>query len=119
MRYGVFAMEALVNDIIRRGGSKSNLEAKVFGAGNVIDTSASETVGEKNANFVVDYLRREGVQIAAQDLGGARARRIFFFPKTGRVLVLRLEPTIVRDQEMRLKARVEKAPKVGSVELFV
>lgn len=119
MRYGTNAMEVLINDILRRGGAKHRLEAKVFGAGNVIDTSAAETVGDRNAKFVQEYLRREGVKIAASDLGGNRARRIFFFPATGRVSVLRLEPTSVREQEMRLKAKVDTAPKAGGVELFI
>ena len=119
LRYGTNAMEVLINDILRRGASKARLEAKVFGAGNVIDTSASETVGDRNARFVVDYLRREGVTVAASDLGGSRARRIFFFPSTGRVSVLRLEPASVREQEMRLKEKVDTGPKTGGVELFV
>lgn len=119
LRYGVYAMEALINDIIKRGGRKDRLEAKVFGGGNVIDTSSQRTVGDKNSSFVLEYLEREGVPVTARDLGGTRARRIFFFPTNGRVSVLRLEPTVVRDQEIRLKDRVEKAPKAGTVELFV
>lgn len=119
MRYGTNAMEVLINDVLKRGGSKARLEAKVFGAGNVIDTSQRETVGDRNARFVVDYLRREGVPVVAQDLGGTRARRIFFFPASGRVSVLRLEPQTVRDQEMKLKSRIETQVKSGSVELFI
>ncbi|MCI4663435.1 MAG: chemotaxis protein CheD [Neomegalonema sp.] len=118
MRYGTNAMEVLINDILKQGGSKSRLEAKVFGGGNVIDTSASETVGDRNARFVLDYLRREGVRVAASDLGGVRARRVFYFPTSGRVSVLRLEPKAVREQELRHKAKVETAPRAGGVELF-
>lgn len=118
LRYGTNAMEVLINDILKLGGSKGRLEAKVFGGGNVIDTSATETVGDRNARFVLDYLRREGIRVAASDLGGTRARRIFYFPTSGRVSVLRLEPQAVRDQEMRLKAKVETAPRAGQVELF-
>ncbi len=119
MRYGTNAMEVLINDILKQGGTKSRLEAKVFGGANVIDTSQKETVGDRNGRFVIDYLRREGIPIVAQDLGGTRARRIFFFPSTGRVSVLRLEPQAVRDQEMKLKTRVDTQPKSGTVELFV
>lgn len=119
MRYGTNAMEVLINDILKQGGSKARLEAKVFGGANVIDTSQKETVGDRNGRFVIDYLRREGIPVVAQDLGGTRARRIFFFPSTGRVSVLRLEPQAVRDQEMKLKTRVESQPKAGTVELFV
>lgn len=118
MRYGTNAMEVLINDILKRGGAKHRLEAKVFGGGNVIDTSAEETVGDRNSRFVLDYLRREGIKVAASDLGGTRARRVFYFPTSGRVSVLRLEPNAVRDQEMRLKAKVETAPRAGVVELF-
>lgn len=119
MRYGTNAMEVLINDIVKAGGSKARLEAKVFGAANVIDVSSQDTVGDRNARFVIDYLRREGVKVAAADLGGTRARRVFFFPATGRVSVLRLEPTAVKDQEIKLKATVDRAPRAGSVELFV
>lgn len=119
MRYGTNAMEVLINDIIKQGGQKGRLEAKVFGGGNVIDTTQKETVGDRNARFVIDYLRREGIPVVAQDLGGSRARRIFFFPSTGRVSVLRLEPQAVRDQEIKLKSRVETQPKAGTVELFI
>ncbi|MEL6317503.1 MAG: chemoreceptor glutamine deamidase CheD [Pseudomonadota bacterium] len=121
MRYGTNAMEVLINDILKRGGQRGRLEAKVFGGGNVIDTSATETVGDRNGRFVQDYLRREGIRVAAADLGGDRARRVFFFPATGRASVLRVEPTdarSVRDQEARLKAQVQRQPAAGGVELF-
>ena len=121
-RYGTNAMEVLINDIIKQGGAKHRLEAKVFGGANVIDVSAEETVGDRNAKFVLDYLRREGIKIAASDLGGERARRVFFFPATGRVSVLRLEPSdqrAVREREVQLKSKVDTAPKAGGVELFV
>ena len=66
----------------------------------------------------LERLRREGIQVAAQDLGGSRARRVFYFPTSGRVSVLRLEPQAVKDQELRHKAKIETAPRAGSVELF-
>lgn len=121
-RYGTNAMELLINDVVKRGGQKNRLQAKVFGGANVIDTAATETVGDRNSKFVLDYLRREGIEIAAADLGGTRARRVFFFPNTGRVSVLRLEPSdqrAVREQEAKLKARLDVTETAGGVELFV
>ena len=121
-RYGTNAMEVLINDIVRRGGRKDRLEAKVFGGANVIDTAATETVGDRNCKFVIDYLKRENIPVAASDLGGMKARRVFFFPATGRVSVLRLEPSdqrVVRDQEVKLQAKVQKNLGAGEVELFV
>ena len=122
MRYGVHAMEVLINDILKRGGKKARLEAKVFGGGNVINVSSESTVGDRNSRFVVEFLKSEGIKISAQDLGGDRARRVFYFPDTGRASVLRLagaETQRLKSAEQRLQQRVEKtAPKAGSVELF-
>ncbi|MBX2855471.1 MAG: chemoreceptor glutamine deamidase CheD [Rhodobacteraceae bacterium] len=121
-RYGTNAMEVLINDVIKLGGRKDRMEAKVFGGANVIDTNAAETVGDRNCQFVIDYLRRENISVAAKDLGGVQARRVFFFPATGRVSVLRLEPSAqrsIREQEAKLKQQVNVTPTSGGVELFV
>ncbi|MGM0586589.1 MAG: chemoreceptor glutamine deamidase CheD, partial [Pseudomonadota bacterium] len=120
-RYGVHAMEVLINDILRRGGAKERLEAKVFGGANVIDTASADTVGARNAQFVKDYLRLEGIRLAASDTGGERARRVYFFPGTGRVSVLRLpvaESRRARAEETRLARAARQAPRAGGVELF-
>jgi chemotaxis protein CheD len=120
-RYGVHAMEVLINDILKRGGRKDSLEAKVFGGANVIDTSSEDTVGARNGRFVERYLRTEGIRIAATDVGGDRARRVYFFPSTGRVSVLRLAPAETRSMratESRLRQAARSAPAAGGVELF-
>jgi chemotaxis protein CheD len=120
-RYGVHAMELLINDILKRGGVKARLEAKVFGGANVIDLCAAETVGSRNCRFVTDYLQREGIRIVARDLGGEQARRVFYFPASGRASVLRLpvsDTRRLRGEEMALRARAEAAPAAGGVELF-
>ena len=120
-RYGVNAMEVLINDILRRGSAKSDLEAKIFGGANVIDTAAKETVGSRNGRFVEEYLRSEGIRVAARDLGGDRARRVFFFPASGRASVLRLPPSAsskMRQEEKQLARQAQTAPKAGGVELF-
>lgn len=120
-RYGAQAMEMLINDILKRGGAKARLEAKVFGGANVIDISAAETVGDRNCRFVAEYLRREGIPILAQDLGGERARRLFYFPHSGRASVLKLpaaDNRRLRSAEMALRALAQSAPRAGGVELF-
>lgn len=120
-RYGVHAMEVLINDILKRGGVKSRMEAKVFGGANVIDLSASETVGDRNGKFVTEYLQREGIRVAAKDLGGDRARRVYFFPATGRVQVLALpvsDNRRLKAEETALRSQAQAAPKAGAVELF-
>ena len=113
--------EELTTDILKRGGRKDRMEAKVFGGANVIDVSSKDTVGVRNAQFVKDYLRMEGIRLAASDCGGDRARRVYFFPATGRASVLRLpasESRVMRRSETQLAQQAVKAPAAGGVELF-
>ena len=88
MRFGNFAMETLINDILARGGRRDNLEIKVFGGATIIGNSAQ--VGLRNADFVESYLHEEGLPIAARSLRGAHARRIHYQPLTGRVRMLEM-----------------------------
>lgn len=118
-RYGSVAMERLINDILSRGGKRSRLEAKVFGGARVIDSSFD--VGRKNGAFVLDYLQREGLTVAGQDLGGTSARRVHFFPHTGRAMrkLLRAEAlTETVTQEMQFRSTLRQRPIEGDVELF-
>lgn len=89
-RYGSYAMEILINEILKRGASRENLEAKVFGGGNVMSSITTSNVGQRNAKFVVDYLGFESIPIVAQDLMENCPRKVVFFPNTGRVLMKRL-----------------------------
>lgn len=121
-RYGVNAMEILINDILKSGAQKSDLEIKVFGGSEIIRGKGLPAVGKKNSHFVVEYLRDEGLDIVASDLGGTRARRVFFFPSNGNVRVLYLSESQTAAQgheENRLERTlaVEK-PKPSTVELF-
>lgn len=120
-RYGVFAMEILINKLMSMGAQRKNLEAKVFGGGLVLRGFTTTTVGEKNSEFVMHYLKTEGIRVTASDLLDIYPRKVYFFPKTGRVLVKKLRSvhnnTIVereRDYELRLR----NTPIAGSVELF-
>ncbi|QSX77582.1 chemoreceptor glutamine deamidase CheD [Agrilutibacter solisilvae] len=120
-RYGANAMELLINDLLKRGARRSRLQAKVFGGGNVLSGFHSDPIGTRNARFVLDYLHAENIPVRAQDLGDIHARKVGFFPQTGRTLVKRLPST--RDDaivvaERQLYGRLARAPATGSVELF-
>lgn len=120
-RYGGYAMEMLVNDLLKRGAARSRLETKVFGGGAVLAGLTVGNVGERNGRFVLDYLRNEGLAISGQDLFDVCPRRIHYFPRTGRVMVRRL-PTS-GDAEMLAReslyhSRLRESPTTGSVELF-
>lgn len=84
-RYGAFAMEVLINGLLKMGASRHNFEAKVFGAGRVLNGVGD--IGRRNAEFALHYLQRENIRIAAQDLGDIYPRKVYFFPASGRVLV--------------------------------
>lgn len=90
----VNAMELLINAIIKHGGMKNRLEAKVFGGGKMIADFSD--VGLKNGAFVVSYLEAEGISCQGKSLGGNQARRIQFWPHSGRArqkLLGRVEPS--------------------------
>ena len=92
MRYGAFAMEVLINELLKAGAARERLEAKVFGGGAVLSAMQQMNIGERNARFVLNYLNTEGIPVLAQDLGDVHARRIGYFPRDGRVMVRRLAP---------------------------
>jgi chemotaxis protein CheD len=118
MRFGNFAMEKLINDILWRGGRRYNLEIKVFGGAVIIGSGAP--VGLRNADFVEAYLREEGLPIAAKDLRGMHARRIHYEPLTGRVRMLEMPRAeiIVAKIERGYEDSLAKEPATGSIELF-
>lgn len=119
-RYGVFAMEQLINELIKRGGRKANFEAKVFGGGQVLRNMKSINIGERNALFVEQFLRTEGIRIGARDLLDVHPRRVAFFPATGRALCKKLaqaDASLVA-AEQQYKAKLSAARVGGDVELF-
>lgn len=120
-RYGVYAMEVLINEILSKGSHRADLEAKVFGGAEVIASTGQSRVGKKNAIFVLDYLKSEGVSVVAEDLGGTSARRVYYFPEDGRVRVQYLAATETKraaEGEAKLNQRLATKPTTGSVELF-
>jgi chemotaxis protein CheD len=121
MRYGTYAMEVLINDLLKAGARRENLEAKVFGGGNVLRGFIAINVGERNAQFVRDYLRAENIRIVAEDLNDIHPRKVYFFPRTGKVLVKKLKQlnnnTLV-NREQDYAYRLQASTVSGDVELF-
>ena len=121
MRYGTHAMEILINDILKAGARRENLEAKVFGGGNVLRGFVAINVGERNAHFVKEYLRAENIRIAAEDLNDIWPRKVYFFPRSGKVLVKKLKQlhnnTLV-NREQDYAHQLETQPVEGDVDLF-
>jgi chemotaxis protein CheD len=91
MRFGVASMEVLINALIKKGASRQRLEAKVFGGATLMGVSTLTSVGARNAAFVLRFITREGITLAAQDMGGTFPRRANYEPATGRAWVNRLD----------------------------
>lgn len=120
-RYGIHAMEILINQILKAGGRRDRLEAKVFGGGQVLQGFMVSNVGEQNATFVRQFLRLEGIPIVAQDLLDIYPRKVYFFPRSGRVMVKTLKSvhndTIVQ-RERDYGNRLRHECVAGDVDLF-
>ena len=120
-RYGTYAMEMMINQLIKMGARRANLEAKVFGGGSVLRSMATTNVGARNADFALEYLHTEGIDIVGQDLLDDCSRKVYFFPNSGRVLVKKLRTmhneTII-EREQAYRNRLKAADIQGDVELF-
>lgn len=120
-RYGGFAMEILVNELLKAGASRRDLQAKVFGGGNVLQAFTKTAVGTRNAEFVREYLAAEKIPVIAEDLEGIHPRKVHFFPQSGRVMVKRLphaHETAVVQEEKAYCSRLASQQVTGDVELF-
>jgi len=122
MRYGVYAMEMLLNELFKAGARRERLEAKVFGGGAVLANMTMLNIGDRNADFVLRYLQTEQVRIAAQDLRGSLPRRINYFPMTGRVAMRKLrrqdDALLVQHDEQEWVQALLKQRGCNKVELF-
>jgi chemotaxis protein CheD len=121
-RYGTYAMEVLINHLLKMGARRNRLEAKVFGGGAVMASLASSNVGARNAEFVLDFLKTEKIPIVAKDLLDSYPRKVYYFPHTGRVLVKKLHRVhneTLFSRENDYKVRLSGAAIEGDVELFI
>ena len=121
-RYGSFAMELLINEMMKRGASRLAMEAKVFGGGAVISGMNSINVGERNTSFVMDYLKTERIPVVSKDVLDVYPRKVCFFPASGKAMVKRLasgntEALAAQDRAAAASA-VPAASAGGSIDLF-
>jgi len=119
-RYGNWAMEVLINEILKYGGSKRDLEVKLFGGGKVLDNMTMD-IGKRNIDFVFSFLDKEGIDIVAHDVGDRFPRKLLYFPHTGKVRVRKLQSTnqatVVRREAAYLND-IKTAPRDGDIDLF-
>jgi chemotaxis protein CheD len=122
LRFGHFAMESLLNAFFSTGSRREDLTVKLFGGGNVAEFSQS--IGDHNAEFAIEYLCKEGIALAGSDLGGKFARRIHFHPDTGKVQRRFVadnearQDAVVKEEERYRESLTAQQAQSGSVELF-
>jgi chemotaxis protein CheD len=113
LRYGAFAMEQLINGLLAKGARREQMNAKLFGGGRLSDGLTD--IGEKNATFAREFLEREGIRFAGGSLGGGLARRVQFWPVSGRAR----QQTLARGGEILFQPKLRRdAASDGAVELF-
>ena len=121
-RYGSFAMDLLIGELVKRGATRSTLEAKVFGGGAVISGMNTINVGERNTKFVLDYLRTERITVVSKDVMDIYPRKVCFLPASGKAMVKRLASANTEAMAALERVAMNKAAPVvgggGSVDLF-
>lgn len=122
-RYGMYAMELLINELMKLGLRKADMKAKVFGGGSVLKAmnGAAARLPRSNVDFAFEYLAKESIPVLASDVGGWRGRKIFFFPRTGKVLLKRIGRTLAELAEMeeeKYLGAIRSSPREGSITLF-
>jgi chemotaxis protein CheD len=121
-RYGSYAMELLINEMMKLGARREHMQAKVFGGGQVMHTFTTMNVGERNTQFVLDYLQTERIAIISKDVLDIHPRKVCYFPATGKAMCKRLahsHPETLETQERKGSAvTVAKSTSGGSVDLF-
>ncbi len=122
-RYGSFAMELLIGELIKRGANRASMEAKVFGGGSVISGMNSINVGERNTRFVLDYLRTERIAVVSKDVLDIYPRKVCFLPASGKAMVKRLATANTEALAAQERAAASRAVPAangggGSIDLF-
>ncbi len=122
-RYGINAMELLINKIMMLGGKRSFLTAKVFGGGHVLPSISLENgVGKKNVEFVLDFLEIESIKVINSDVGGRVSRKLYFHTDTGEVLLKRIPHTMQSQISAMEKEQLERLKqehsKPGGITIF-
>ena len=118
-RYGSYAMESLINELMKLGARRDRFETKLFGGGKIL--SSMTDVGQKNINFAKEFLKMEGFKIAAEDVGDVYPRRVMYFPATGVVKLKRLralDVAAIAQRETNYRTRLAARPADDDVEIF-
>lgn len=115
-KYGVYCMEVLINDLLKRGARRGRFQAKLAGGAQMLNGASD--IGSRNAEFALRFLEREGIEVIGKNLGGNQARRIRFWPASGRTQVMLVQNTDTAEMEALSARKAALAEDTGDVELF-
>lgn len=118
-RYGHYAMESLINGVLDRGARRERLEVKLVGGGAVL--ACASDVGARNIAFARRFVATDGLRLAAEDVGGSLARKVYYFPRTGLIRIKRLfelKNDTVQRRDIAYRHKLREGVKAGAVELF-
>lgn len=87
-RYGSHAIDLLIKEMDRRGADVYQLQAKIFGGGNVVaDNKIGQSIGVRNVQTAERILKERGIWVVRKDVGGERGRKITLNTTTFEVVV--------------------------------
>jgi len=118
--YGLYAMELLINEIMKNGGNRNNLECHIFGGGKVISSIKSD-IGDQNIEFVTRYLKEERIRVVQQKTGGSSALQVYYHPVTGQAFSVSLDESQsrrIKEEEKRYMSKVNSEADDSSITYF-
>lgn len=119
-RYGNFAMENLINEILKNGGRRENLEVKIFGGGKILTNMTD--IGMRNIVFVKEYIKTEGLNLVTENIGEIYPRKVMYFPASGKAFMKKLKSlhnnTVVSRERTYLQDLEQQSQQSGDIELF-
>jgi chemotaxis protein CheD len=117
--YGIYAMESLINEILKNGGLRENLEVKITGGGKILNNSS--IIGKSNIDFVRNYLKTDGLKVLGEDVGGIYPRKVYYYPVTGIVSVkrlIKLNNMTIFNREKDYNNEIQSKLKDGNMVIF-
>lgn len=118
-RYGLYAMEHLINDIFKFGGRRKNIEIKLFGGGNIMTSGGN--IGDQNIKFIMEFVQTEEYVVKSQDLGDIYPRKVNYCPLSGKVMMKKLTQVNndeIKMQELKLQKQLNTEKQIGDIDLF-
>jgi chemotaxis protein CheD len=121
-RFGVHAMELLINELMKQGADRRRFIAKAFGGANVLAGLVSATIGDENAKFVREFLAAERIPLIAERLGGTQAVHLHFKTNTGKATVRTVDgsrlPKLIHSEAAYWRSHLDDKDFSGEITLF-